>query len=150
VRGAWCFYLLQVVTRAFRTFVIIEGERMSAKTATKQRNLSDNWKGYVNWNPLASDRELVVEYMGSKGWDAHLVIEQLVQEGYTVSHSWDDKSSCVRLSVTGKTQPCPNIGYTLSVRASSVERCVGLVGYYCFILCQGQDWLVEKVGGEVW
>lgn len=121
---------------------------MKKKSVPVQSN--QEWKGYVNWSATAADKAAVVDYMGSKGWDAHLVIEQLVECGYSVSHAFDEKHKCVRASVTGKTPPCPNIGYTLSVRASSVERCMGLVGYYCFVLCESGDWLVEKNGEEVW
>lgn len=118
------------------------------KTVTKKAD--DSWKGYVNWSPAPSDRELVLEYMGRKDWSVHLDIEQLVECGYSVSFTYDHKSGCPRVSVTGKANPCPNIGYSLSIRASSVERCIGLVGYYCFVLCQSGDWLVEKSSEDVW
>lgn len=123
---------------------------MSRKPQQKEAGKTDDWKGYVNFSPTAKDKERIVEYMGSKGWDAHLVIEQFTESGYTVSHSYDEGNSCVRCSVTGKGKHCPNKGYTLSVRASSVERCMGIAGFYSFILCESGDWLVDKKGEEVW
>jgi hypothetical protein len=123
---------------------------MAVKSTKKPASGFDNWKGYVNWSPTVADKALVVEYMAVGSWDASAVIQQLCESGYTVSHSWDDKSGCIRVSVTGKTPPCPNVGYTLSVRASSVERGLGIVGFYCFVLCQSGDWLIDKAGEEVW
>lgn len=116
------------------------------KTPAKQ----DNWRGYVNWSPTTADKAGVIELMGNNSWSGLDAVHKLTECGYSVAFVHDDKHGCTRITVTGKESPCPNIGYTLSLRASSVERCVGLADYYCFVLCQAGDWLVEKNSEEVW
>jgi hypothetical protein len=111
---------------------------------------NEDWKGYVNYNPVADEREKIVDYMGRKNWAHADEITSLVQSGYSVTFAHDEKSDAIRLSVTGKKKPCPNIGWSLSIRASTVERCVGIAGYYVYSLCGGGDWLVEKTNAEVW
>lgn len=111
---------------------------------------SEDWKGYVNYNPTATERETIVAYMGRAKWTPEEEIAALVQSGYAVSFGYDEKSDAVRLSVTGKRSPCPNIGYSLSIRASTPERCLGIAGYYVYTLCGGGDWLIEKTDAEVW
>jgi hypothetical protein len=110
----------------------------------------DGWKGYVNWAPSEEDKKIVKGRVEKKDYSPDRVIESLVESGYAVSFVWDAKSQCIRASVTGKTVPCPNIGYTLSIRGSTVNRIVGLVEFYCQDICQAGDWLVEKLFEEVW
>jgi len=110
----------------------------------------DGWKGYVNWQPLAAEREMVEKYGNRSSFAVDEEISGLVESGYSVSFSHEEKTGAVRVAVTGKTKPCPNIGYTLSIRASSVARAMAVVGYYCFTICGGGDWLVEKNGDDVW
>lgn len=120
------------------------------KKKVEQVKRNDGWKGYVNWSPTVSDRESVVAFMGKVDYSPMEQLLQLSESGYSTSFSYDETHNCHRLSITGKGERCPNQGYTLSVRASSPERCLGLGSYYIFVLCESGDWLVDKVGEEVW
>lgn len=121
---------------------------MKKQTSAVKRD--DGWKGYVNWSPTVSERAKVVEFMGNGSFDPMDYILQFDESGYSSSFGYDEKNSCHRLSVTGKGDRCPNIGYTLSVRASSPQRCVALAAYYIYVICESGDWLVDKAGSEVW
>lgn len=123
---------------------------MASKAKEKTIRRDDGWLGYVNWNPTATDREKVVDFMGNGSFDISEYLLQLDESGYSSTFSYDENNSCHRLSVTGKGERCPNKGYTLSVRASSPVRCVALAAYYVYVLCESGDWLVDKKGGEVW
>jgi len=123
---------------------------MPKKVMENGNGRNQEWKGYVNWNPTAAEREKVLAYMGHKNWTATGELATLNESGYTVSFSCEEGGSAYRVAVTGKTRPCPNIGYTLSIRASSHERLLGLVGFYCNIVCDHGDWLVDKKGEELW
>lgn len=110
----------------------------------------DGWLGYVNWTPTVAEREKVVVFMGKGSFDPMDYLLQLNESGYSTTSSYDEANSCHRLSVTGKGERCPNKGYTLSVRASSPQRCVALASYYIYVLCESGDWIVDKKGGEIW
>lgn len=123
---------------------------MSKNKATQQTSRQDGWLGYVNWNPIASDRDKVAAFMGEPSFDGWEYVLQLDESGYSCTFSYDEANSCHRLSVTGKGQHCPNKGYTLSLRASSPIRCLALASYYVYVICQSGDWLVDKKGDELW
>lgn len=123
---------------------------MTKKTAAVPAKVNDGWKGYVNWSPMADDRDKVLSLMGKDDYDPGEYLLQLGEAGYTTSFSYDEANSCHRVSFTGKGKHCPNQGYTLSIRASSPGCCLGLGVYYIFILCESGDWLVDKAGAEVW
>ena len=110
----------------------------------------DGWKGYVNWSPIAADRDKVVGFMGKITYVPLDYLLQLSESGYATSFGYDEKANCHRISVTGKGERCPNKGYTLSIRASTPDRCLGLAAYYIFVLCEAGDWLVDKEGEEIW
>ena len=116
-------------------------------TATKKQ---DDWKGYVNWSPTVREREGILSLMGDEAYSPTDQLDTLNECGYATSFSYDEKNSCHRISVTGKTRPCSNIGYTLSIRASTTARCLGSAVYYIFTICEGGDWLVDKGEGESW
>lgn len=123
---------------------------MNKNGKEKPVKVDDGWKGYVNWNPAAADREKAGALLDDQRWEIGDAIDTLVESGYTVSFSHEETTGAVRLAVTGKRKPCDNIGYTLSVRASSAIRVVALAHVYVYDLCQGGDWLFEKEGKDVW
>jgi hypothetical protein len=123
---------------------------MANKTNSTPIRRDDGWKGYVNWTATPAEREKVVSLMGKDSYDPMEELLQLSESGYSTAFGYDEKSACHRLSVTGKSENCPNQGYTLSIRASSPERCLGLAVYYIAVLCERSDWLVDKKGDDVW
>lgn len=123
---------------------------MSKKPAAKPTRSDDGWQGYVNFSPTVQQREEIISFMGNGSFDVADYLLQLSESGYSCTIQHDEKNNCHRLSVTGKTQPCPNIGWTLSIRSSSPQRCVGIAAYYIYVLSESGDWLVDKVGKEVW
>lgn len=48
--------------------------------------------------------------------------ERLIDEGYKVSYSIDEKKSVCIYAVSGKTSPCPNVGRTMVGRGGSLEQ----------------------------
>lgn len=123
---------------------------MASKANEKTIRKDDDWKGYVNWSPSTSDKESVVRLFESGKWRMDDALAQFVESGYSVAFGWDKVGKCIRLSITGKDRPCPNIGYTLSIRGSTPERCLGLAYHYNWIICGAGDWLIDKKGEEVW
>jgi len=120
------------------------------KTKVEQPAGNGDWKGYVNWSASQAEKARVAVYVDDPLWFEGDAIHNLVESGYSVSFAYDVMSKGIRIAVTGKTVPCPNIGYTLSIRASSVKRAVGLADYYCRIICESGDWLVDKQQEDVW
>lgn len=123
---------------------------MSKNRAASPPKRDDNWKGYVNFTPTVKQREEIVSFMGKGGFDVGDYLLQLNESGYSTTFSYDEKNSCHRLSVTGKYPPCDNIGYTLSIRSSSPQRCVGIAAYYIYVLSESGTWNDGKEGGDVW
>lgn len=123
---------------------------MASKNGKVALKSNDGWQGYVNWSPTATDKEVVADRIGDGLWSAGSAIHSFLESGYNVSFSFEDGTGAVRVAITGKSKPCPNIGYTLSIRASSVDRCLGLAEQYCWHICQSGDWLIDKQSKEVW
>lgn len=123
---------------------------MAKQTNQKPVRRDDGWLGYVNYSPGEGDRPKIVFILDNPKWNPADQLEEFTQSGYSATFSHDDASSCERLSLTGKGDGNPNKGYTLSIRASSVLRCLAIATYYCDVLCQGQDWLIDKASKEVW
>lgn len=123
---------------------------MTAKPINKAPRQNDDWKGYVNWSATASDKESVVRLFESGKWSMGDAVAQFTESGYSVAFGWDKAGNCNRITVTGKDKPCDNIGYTLSIRASTPDKCLGLAYHYHWIICGGGDWLVDKKGDDIW
>lgn len=62
--------------------------------------------------------------------------ERLIDEGYKVSYSIDEKKSTVIYAVSGKNSPCKNIGRTMVGRGGSLEQAWLAFAYkfehYCY------------------
>lgn len=123
---------------------------MPVKNGKTAEKFNDEWKGYVNFSPDAKQREAIIALLGNGKYEIADYIRDLNESGYNVTFSYDEGAHCHRLAVTGKTQRCPNQGYTLSIRSSSPERCMGIAAYYISYLCESGDWLVDKASKEVW
>lgn len=111
---------------------------------------SDDWKGYVNYNPSEKEKASILEHWSRYDGNYDRAIAELVESGYSVTFTADKIGGVFRCAVTGRSTPCPNIGYTLSIRGSSIERCLAIALFYCSIVCLSGDWLVDKKGGDVW
>lgn len=116
----------------------------------KTEGNKDGWKGYVNWSPTATDKEKVVGVVEGKDWRLGDEINRFVESGYSVAFSWDNYSQCPRVAITGKSEICPNQGLTLSIRASSIDRLVGLAAHYSWVICESESWQVENSHLSVW
>ena len=111
---------------------------------------SSNWKGYVNWNITESQKEHVKEYAKSSTFDVPDLILRFIEEGYAVGFSWDGTSKCMRMTVTGKTAPCPNIGWALSLRHADVTRLVAMAAVYVFVMYPNMAWPVNPLSELDW
>lgn len=102
---------------------------------------TDGDKGYapfVNCELDTDDKEAIKSNI-MKAVAAADVVAKLVENGYRVSFSWDERSDAVSVIITGVSETCPNKGWALSARAPSFLGAVTAL-WYKHMNKLGEDW----------
>lgn len=110
----------------------------------KQR-AQQGWLGFVEVSLTAEDKEaLQVAY----ATDGALLdfMQEVVDDGYKLSVSFDASHSCYVATLTGRGDTCPNNGLSLSGRGPSLGGSVACVAYKHVELCGRGKW--ARAGGS--
>lgn len=95
---------------------------------SRRKNAEWEWKGFVNFSLGNTDKKNVKKRADSLSALLYELYDVL-EEGYEVKLSYDDKSSCASVMVIGKQCPEFNRGWAMSCRHSDLGIAIAGVLY---------------------
>ena len=104
---------------------------------------SGEWKDYVDIPLSDSQKEgIKSDVLGGLRPDPTFV-QAMLDIGYKLSFAPDGRGGGIIATATGKTDPCPNIGYSMSGRGPDVLGALAMLEYKVEDLCHWGAWLGE-------
>jgi hypothetical protein len=95
---------------------------------------------FVNVRVERAQKDAVGKWAGRKGFDYLTELEHLVQAGYKVGVSWDNRNQCFIVSVTCWEDGAANYAHCFSTRHGSIQKAIELMLYKVNVLLEESPW----------
>lgn len=95
---------------------------------------------FVNVRVERAEKDKVAKWASRKGFDYLAELEHLVQAGYKIGVSWDNRNDCFIVSITCWEEGTENYAHCFSTRHGNIKRAIELMLFKVNVLLEESPW----------
>lgn len=95
---------------------------------------------FIDYQLSAEEKDACEAWKESLGGDFLNCPDDVVQAGYRITFTFDDKNNCIVVTVIGRATDCPNYNKAMTTRHSNIQKALTMAMYKQIVVFDYQSW----------